>query len=461
MATQATAVWRVRKAGNAANGAGYDPGISGAGTDYSQQDSPQLSLADVACSNTTTVTSATGGFTAAMIGSAMRVSGGGATAGYYWITARASSTSITVDRSPGTVSGGTGKVGGGANLPSTLASAVVPGNVAYILGSAGNASSYPTSSLDYTEPSFFTPTSGDTTSGWVKWVADPAGPMPTIGSPGLSFYNASWQWWEGLYVVGTSGANGGNGMLNAVSGSINGCILNTNSQSGLIGAVVGQGWARDCEFYGGTTAPTRSAGAHLIKPGNYGLAIVGCTLRYGLDCGVSDTGGAGFVLSDCLIYKCAGNGVEYAGSTVPCAVLGCTIDGNGGHGIALGASSPVASVMCSRILNNVISNHTGTGKAGISVASGSAALNNSLKLCDYNDLYNNTSNYSNISAGAHDLALNPQYTNASGGDYSVGTNLRAKGFPGTIRGSSTTSYVDMGTAQRQEPAGGGPAYYSY
>ena len=43
MAINATAIWRVRPSGNNANGGGYDPGIAGAATDYSQQNAAQAS----------------------------------------------------------------------------------------------------------------------------------------------------------------------------------------------------------------------------------------------------------------------------------------------------------------------------------------------------------------------------------------------------------------------------------
>jgi len=38
----------------------------------------------------------------------------------------------------------------------------------------------------------------------------------------------------------------------------------------------------------------------------------------------------------------------------------------------------------------------------------------------------------------------------TGHDYSVGTNLRAQGFPGLFAGSATTQYLDIGGVQRQE-----------
>src|SRR5690242_15560411 len=108
MAIGNTTCWRVRAGGSNTNGGGFDPAISGAGTDYTDQDAAQLSLTDIVTNGTTTVTSVTGGFTSAMIGNCLRITGDN----YYFITARSSTNSITVDRATGTASGQTGHVGG-------------------------------------------------------------------------------------------------------------------------------------------------------------------------------------------------------------------------------------------------------------------------------------------------------------------------------------------------------------
>lgn len=51
----------------------------------------------------------------------------------------------------------------------------------------------------------------------------------------------------------------------------------------------------------------------------------------------------------------------------------------------------------------------------------------------------------------------------TGHDFSIGTNLKGEGFPGTPPGSGTTGYMDIGAIQRQEPAAttGGLQGYSY
>lgn len=120
MAISATCVWEIRTTGSDINGGGYTSG----GTDYSQQNSAQLTLADVVGNGTTTLTSATGGFTSAMIGNIINV----ATVGRREITGYTNTNTITVDAS---VSAGTytGYIGGAlANPGECTAKGCVAGN---------------------------------------------------------------------------------------------------------------------------------------------------------------------------------------------------------------------------------------------------------------------------------------------------------------------------------------------
>ena len=67
------------------------------------------------------------------------------------------------------------------------------------------------------------------------------------------------------------------------------------------------------------------------------------------------------------------------------------------------------------------------------------------------------------------LTVNNALGTSSGGDvvyfvptghnYSVGTNLKAAGFPGAFPGSDTTGYLDIGAVQRQESSSGGTRAY--
>jgi hypothetical protein len=80
-----------------------------------------------------------------------------------------------------------------------------------------------------------------------------------------------------------------------------------------------------------------------------------------------------------------------------------TIDANTGNGIVINTADALA---ITNILNNIISNHTGGGKFGLTIGAGTAAANSSYaSFVDYNTYYNNTSNYNAINAGPHDTAL--------------------------------------------------------
>lgn len=129
----------------------------------------------------------------------------------------------------------------------------------------------------------------------------------------------------------------------------------------------------------------------------------------------------------------------------------CVFDDNGAYGLTVTAAAPFASM----IANNIFSNNDTFGLIGYSGI-------DFISLMDFNNFYNNTSGArSAASAGANDLTVDPQYVNAAGNDWSIGTNLTAKGFPGAgamalgVGLNTMTSYVDIGAAQRQEAGGGG------
>lgn len=111
MAWTAPSVFELRPDGSTLNGMGFDAAFGG--TDYSQQTAAQISVADGVTNGTTTVTSATANFTAALVGNGINI----ASDSLYQITAVTNSTTITVDRV--TANGGAGrsmKVGGAGSI---------------------------------------------------------------------------------------------------------------------------------------------------------------------------------------------------------------------------------------------------------------------------------------------------------------------------------------------------------
>ena len=83
MAVNSTAIWYVQNnptaasTGNDNNGAGWDPAISGAGTNYGLRATSPYTPTDLAASqNSSTLTSAAAGFTSAMVGNAIKIRSG-------------------------------------------------------------------------------------------------------------------------------------------------------------------------------------------------------------------------------------------------------------------------------------------------------------------------------------------------------------------------------------------------
>ncbi len=113
MAIAADSAWRIQFGGNSLNGGCYSPSVGGVGSvDYTQQNAAQLTVSDAACTGNTTLTSATGGFTAAMKGNGLWIAGDNG----YQITAVASSNSLTLDKNGPNASGLTARVGGAQTL---------------------------------------------------------------------------------------------------------------------------------------------------------------------------------------------------------------------------------------------------------------------------------------------------------------------------------------------------------
>ena len=134
MALAAGTVWEIRTTGNSANGGGYNSARAGATTDFSVQDSPQVTYTDLVIGASNTVTSVAFPFTSLHIGNILNITGGvGFTTGRYEVISVASA-AATLDRSPGALAstGGTGRLGGAADHLSTLASVYVAGNILWV-----------------------------------------------------------------------------------------------------------------------------------------------------------------------------------------------------------------------------------------------------------------------------------------------------------------------------------------
>lgn len=325
---------------------------------------------------------------------------------------------------------GTVDSSGGAWLTLAHAAAnVAAGDTIKVRANAGNSASMPTSGFDYTIAggSYFTPTSGTAAAGLVKWEGYNG--VPTIGVGGLAYYNTTAQWWDNLYFCATGNNAGSFGILNApgtsLPSAVSRCIFNLNNQTGTPVFKGGQFSMRHCKIWGGTASPTLSAGSHAIEVDNYSAVIHGCTIWQCRDHAIY-VPGVGATVRDTNIYGNAGNGIHFNTSSVVLGyVIGNTINGNLGHGIRIAAAN---AAMWFVLRNNNLTNHSQSGKAGISCATSGS---DPRKLdWGYNNVWNNTSNYENCTADTTDFSVDPDYVDAANGDFTVQeATLKGAAFP--------------------------------
>ena len=213
----------------------------------------------------------------------------------------------------------------------------------------------------------------------------------------------------------------------------------------------------------GTSAVTFSNSSLLLNSyihnfGGYGIQFDGGGRVYGcvFENGINDFSRAIFAdtygvtaISNVIIIDGATHGIVV--SERANFVANNTIYSSSGTGSGI---FPLAGGDGLVIMNNYIEGFSGAGGTGINILSGAQFV-----YVRNNRYYNNTTDKSvggatmedtdNSAVGSSALA------NPGSGDFSVGTDLKAGAYPSTFKGISTDQFMDIGAAQREEPAGGG------
>lgn len=451
MALSASTVFEVRTTGNDTNGGGYVTGSSG--TDWSLQDSPQYSVTDGVTAGTTTITSATASFGTDVVGNIMYVSGGtgSVTAGWYQITARTNSTTVTVDRSTG-LTAGTGvtlKIGGALATPTTAVSLMtVTGIVTWVKSgtyTVGTGITFPAHGTGYSAVNFvqgYTTTRGDrSTRPTIRATA--AITIFTMGVEGLSLIN--------LDIDGNSVSTVTGVSISGRYNSVVDCVIRRTTVNGVT-------------FGGGNSVMIRSevtgcTGTTAVLNSNASaISIRNCNVHDntvpGINCG---TNPAGIQVNGCLVYNNTGASSDGIVGAYEFGVNNCTIYGNGRDGVRLTGGFP--SIGYAITDNILVSN----GGYGINFSTAPVNAPQAYATIAYNAFYGNTSgSRNNVSTGTGDVTLTGDpFTNAGSGDFSLnntsgaGAACRAAGFPGVFPGGTTTGYLDMGSVQHQDTGGGG------
>jgi hypothetical protein len=397
MALNAAIKWEVRTTGGATNGGGFKTGATG--TDYSQQDAAQYALTTA----TTVSASATildASAAANMVGNVLYiVSGTNFIVGFYEITSVSVGVSITVDRVCTTGNGALGVINiGGANSDfRAVVNAAVTSNTVYV--------KYGT----YT-------TTGTTTL--VDASVPNAVPLVVCG------YKTT----RGDYPKGADRPT----------------ITTTTALNPIITI---SGNTRLCNFIittsGGTPATTGINGGGQFGRGGFianvkvsgiatGMSYVGHVFFSEISlCAVGITGyPAGFAIYS---HDNTSHGFSWAGQNNSGQLVNCISDTNGGDGFyiieSLGSSYLIGCVAYNNTGNGFRSNNSYDAVAiinCISASNGGTGIamktrNIAEPTIDFNCIYGNGTARSGYVAGANEVTGNPNFTDPSNGDFTLGS----------------------------------------
>lgn len=447
----------VRTDGLDTNGGWFDSSIASAGTDYTDQAAAALAVTDVVTHNTTSISSVTGGFTAAMIGDAIYLTGSGTTTGRYFLTAVADTNDATVDRATGST-GGTGVTGnlGGALLTPLAAanngsgqgtSEAQSGNLIYVRANGGTVAS-----PDYALSGSWVPCTSGNDINVVGYNG-----MPVLKYAGPCLQPKGSILARNLWCVGN-----GSGQPGIYSGSASSsaawtfvdCKCDSSGEGMIVDTSLGSVTAFDCSFSSCTT---------------FGIEFRGGATYFDLyDCSFVSDGSACFKETGASLYPSCFTGcyfIQSGDSTGDVYIsadytkqrfVGCRFVGKSSGGCDGLYEAGRGDMWVLR--DNVFTGYTTAGKYAVNFTTASRADGD----CDsdYNVFYGNNVTYLNhIVLGANDKTTSPKDADAGMSNYAPLDSTSASwanGWPTSFLGLATTpNYPDRGPAQAIPPTASG------
>jgi hypothetical protein len=431
--------------------------------DYSHAAAAKIAVTDAVGNSTTTVTSATAAFTAAMVGNVIYGSGAGFSApSRFTITVVTNATTITVDRSTAaTGSGSTLNMGGALATASEAwtqgnGTRSVPGSgTCFMKGSVGNQAAI-ASHITFPNGTNTAPTR------FIGYAS-----IPGDLDAGNQFPNFSW---TNFPVITQTG-----GVTAIFDGNANNQVQCRNfvlDGAGASKALKGMTWGLGFGSVDNMQIKNIAGVALLLNDGCAGqrIYITGCSTG---PCVQVNSGGANNYLVDSIITgnTCTGINCPSSGNNINLTLerviiannTGASSDGifwqtpSGGGGTPFNADKLV-------IYNNGRDGFRINGNAGGSVLRNCIIYGNAgwqinctstypEQHFDYNAVGTGGSGaYTGITAGAHDqnLGANDPFVNGGGNNFAT-TNTAGGGR--LCRGAGSTPNMDIGALQA--PAGGG------
>lgn len=456
MAVGASSVWEVRTGGSANNGGGFDSTISGAGTDYTQQNASQqnwdgvTNILSTVGVGSTTVISNTAVFTSAMVGNALHITAGtNFTAGFYFITSFTSTTQVVVDRTPAAAAAGslgTGNVGGALALPSQTTPVIVGGNTIWV------------KSGTYTVAATTTPPAGsqgneiifagyNSTRGDLDSVTDFSNfPTIVVNNVSISCFNQTNGYSSIRNFIGDPGSGGTKGLrfVNSAGGNGN-SIINCKAT----GVFTSNGYTIGANAIVRNCLSTGISGNGFLVTGT-GAMIINCVATACTAAGFNNNAAVSVAYIRCISYNNTGattDGFVHT-STTGDSFINCIAYNNGRDGFHF---SGAGSADNSRMLNCITAKNAGWG------VNSATTTWNSLPQFDYTAYFSNTSGTTTgIPVGIHDIVLSVDpFTNAAGADFTLNNNnpggnqLQNAANTSIFPGLTPTSFLDVGSYQHQ------------
>lgn len=428
-------------------------GTQAPGVDYSQQDAPQVTYADLVIGGTnTTATSAANPFTPSHVGNLLNVTGGtGFTVQRCEVTGVTAGVA-TFDKALGTASstGGTGKLGGAFASPAMPGALAVSSNIVYI---KYNSTSYVCLSSNNVSGGSFNSSNNLIIVGYdtTRTIDNTDANRPTLDAGAAS-----------MVVIQ---ANGNGVVANLI-------VTNSASRASVSGMYIG-GRCVNLKVvgatgaFGGITHTNNGPMVNCLVSGGTGIGfiinstkVIGCVASGMANIGFNVNNG-GAMLVNCIALNCTANNPGFSAASSPNVFANCTSYGHSGGSSAIGFST---QGQLHYYVNCVSYGNSGFGfqlnTANTSRITNCAAGSNAL---------GNLSSAWTAAAvsGFVSLTTNP-FVNAAGLDFSANTSagggalLRSSGYPSILPGLATTNYPDVGAAQHSDGSvTSGPTYSSY
>jgi len=463
MALTSDVNWYIRSTATGTNSGGFDPVIGAAGTSRADADTSHVNGTNLTVDGTDDTLVVPDGHTpvSADVGNVMVISAGaGFTLAYYTIIGE-DGTNWDLDRSPAatSTSGGTWSMGGAFAdgvpllLDNTAPTITTPLAAGHTVNVRGDGTDDPSTVHYQASNGYVTPPSG-TNANPISMIGYNGRPHWKAGNGMLWYNNADW-YYENVKLSSAGTSNGTLGLVHTK------CELHNviHDQAGHDCAGFGRCWRATDSYFknsGSSTASTNQT----LGPAQFAIIVEGCVFEdQKTTC--LEIGGTNSIctIRNNVFINCRNTTATITltdHTTYRNNICGNTFDGCQGSSIR-----STGSYVNTLIVNNLF---TRQAKYAVDIAS---ATMNTRNLIDYNGFgagtFGQTSGqYDGYAGGSNDVTLGSNvdpYVDESSGDYALddtnGADLKAVGYPGAFRGISTTSYVDIGAVQRQEPAGGG------